>query len=113
MCKVNFVKHMPAIVVHADKSFLLQRHGAAVFDKNGKLLGISNNYYNPKLNDKRFSVHAEMGAWFSVPKHKRHLIYSMVVIRINHTTKNLMMSKPCRRCSLYFNDKNINIYYSK
>src|SRR5579859_978882 len=90
----------------AERSPNKNRHAAGIYLRTGKLiLAVSN----------RFKEHAEyrcIQRYFAVDKFRSQRIYSIVIIRVTKSGKNLSYSKPCKKCSKLLNQLNIKVIHS-
>ena len=98
----------------AEKSTMLQKHGAIIVYKN-KIIASGYNYRCSYMNT-NFSIHAEIAAITNLFHNKKVLPYcDIYVVRIAPDTydKCLINSKPCLSCTNFIVKYNLkNIYYS-
>ena len=98
----------------AEKSNMLQKHGAVIVYKN-KIIASGYNYMCDYMHN-NYSIHAEVAAISQLFYNKKLLeVCDIYVVRIatanfNYCLKN---SKPCKNCTSFINKYNLkNIYYS-
>ena len=98
----------------AEKSNMLQKHGAIIVYKN-KIIGSGYNYMCDYMNS-NYSIHAEVAAISQVFYDKKLLEdCDIYVVRIASSTYDncLKNSKPCKSCTNFIKKYNLrNIYYS-
>ena len=98
----------------AQKSNMLQKHGAVIVYKN-KIIASGYNYMCDYMHN-NYSIHAEVSAISQMFHNKKLLeLCDIYVVRIAPASMNncLKNSKPCRSCTNFINKYNLrNIYYS-
>ena len=98
----------------AEKSTMLQKHGAIIVYKN-KIIASGYNYRCSYMND-NYSIHAEVAAISNLFHDKKILPFcDIYVVRIAPDSLNccLKNSKPCLSCTNFILKYNLkNIYYS-
>lgn len=97
----------------AEKSTMLQKHGAVIVYKN-KIVATGFNYNCNHMNN-NFSIHAEVAAISQLFYNKSLLEFcDIYVVRIAPAFNNcLKNSKPCKNCTKFINKHKLrNTYYS-
>jgi len=98
----------------AEKSTMLQKHGAIIVYKNN-IIASGYNYICSYMNN-NYSIHAEVAAISNLFHNKKLLpLCDIYVVRIAPSSLNycLKNSKPCSSCTNFILKYNLkNIYYS-
>jgi len=99
----------------AEKSNMLQKHGAIIVYKN-KIIADGYNYICDYMNN-NYSIHAEIAAISKIFYNKKILeecdIYVVRIATSSIFDKCLKNSQPCISCSKFIKKYNLrNIYYS-
>lgn len=81
----------------ANKSTMMQKHGAIILSKNGDIIGQGFNHYASFMSHS-WSCHAEIAALLNIKNKREKLIdATLVVVRIG-SDNIVKMSKPCEKC---------------
>lgn len=97
----------------AEKSSMLQKHGAIIVYKNEIIASGCNYMCNHLCHN--YSIHAEVAAITQMFYNKKLLeLCDIYVVRISNSLDNcLRNSKPCKNCSNFIKKYNLrNVYYS-
>lgn len=114
MAKVNNNVFERAVQV-AEKSTMLQRHGAVIV-KNGNIIAEGYNHHTSILCH-QWSVHSEVAALMNLrPKHRKSLGDAiMLVVRLGppSDTFKFKNSRPCEKCREAINKAGIKkVFYT-
>ena len=96
----------------AQKSTMLQKHGAIILSKNGEVIGQGYNHFTDYMSH-QWSCHAEIAALLSI-KNKREKLSdaSLLVVRIGNDGIP-KLSKPCENCRKEIQKSGIRrVFYS-
>ena len=103
------------LIKEAKKSDMYYKHSACILDGN-ELISIGHNYMPNTNFNNIYSIHAEISALMRVPKNiknrKNKEKLKIIIIRLSRTDDTeLLMSKPCEKCSNAIKKHNIQIVY--